>query len=130
MSMRAFLAIAGLLIALVQTAAAGAVGHNSAPRGGTSEGSRGSAAVPKVAAQKPKAAATPRAVTKQASRRILIYIPASGGDPVVDSGIGDAANCASYNGCTDAEYCIIWFLRCELVPPPVGTLQLTVGRLS
>jgi len=23
-------------------------------------------------------------------------------------------------GCTDEEYCIIWGLRCELVPPPVG----------
>ena len=129
MSMRAFLAIAGLLVALVQATAAGAVGHGGAPRTGTTGGG-GAVAVPKVAGHKSSAVASRTAVAKQASRRILIYVPASGGSPAVESGIGDAANCASYNGCTDEEYCIVWFLRCELVPPPVGTLRGAEGRPS
>src|SRR5262245_20791911 len=128
MGIRALLAIAGLLAALVQPAAAVAVGQNGAPRTGAAGGSGASATMAKVTREKPKALAARKAAAKRASNRILIYIPAAG-VPTTDYGLGDVANCASYTGCTDEEYCIIWFLRCELVPPPVGSLQLQAGRL-
>jgi hypothetical protein len=127
MNIRAFLTIAGVLAALVQPAAAGA---DNPLRAGTAHGGGASATKASVAKQNSKPVVTRSAVTKRASRTILIYTPASTVTTAVDQGVGDVNNCASYTGCTDDEYCIIWFLRCELVPPPVGSLQLHEGRLS
>ena len=136
MNMRAFVTRTVLTTALVLPVAAGAAvaagadratpdkapitGHHGAPQG-TAGKNRASVTTAKKAAQKSKAAVKAKAAATTA-RPLLIFVPSSGA-PIVDSGVGGAENCASYTGCSDEEYCIIWFLRCELVPPPVGSLD-------
>jgi hypothetical protein len=95
-------------------------GRHGAPQG-TAGKKGGSVTGRKNAAQKPKAAVKSKAA-RTTSRPLLIFVPSSGA-ATVESGIGGAENCASYTGCTDEEYCIIWFVRCELVAPPVGWLD-------
>jgi hypothetical protein len=78
--------------------------------------------------KKPKVAARPKA-SRTAARPLLLF----GRAPVataVETGIGGADNCAAYTGCSNEEYCIIWGLRCELVPPPVGTRPMREAPVS
>jgi hypothetical protein len=128
MSTRAFVTSAGLLLALVLPVPAGAIGENGAPRAGAAGGSTASISTAKVT-QKSRVGAAPKAVTKGVTRRILIYVRVFGA-PIPESGVGGGDNCASYAGCTDEEYCIVWGLRCDLVPAPVGTLESREGRPS
>ena len=135
MNIRAWVTTTLLTTALALPAAAGAAvgspgdraipgkapmtGHQAAPQRTTGKDRATVTAVTK-AAQKPKAAVKVKAAST--SRPSLIFVPSYVG-PTVESGIGGAENCAAYTGCTDEEYCIVWFLRCELVPAPAVTLD-------
>jgi hypothetical protein len=79
---------------------------------------------PKAVAKAKATVAKAKATAKKTTRPLVIYVVPVITSPSVESGVGGADNCASYHGCTDEEYCIVWGLRCELVPPPVGSLRL------
>jgi hypothetical protein len=81
-------------------------------------------------AQKPKLVARPKTKTTRAAARPLLIVVRPSVAATVETGIGGADNCAAYTGCSDEEFCVIWGLRCELVPPPVGTRALREAPVS
>jgi hypothetical protein len=133
MRIRAYATIAASITALVVAAGASAVAAPRADRATpeqatvTRENRVPAVQTPKAAAKaKPtvRAAAKTTSATKRTTRPLLMYVVPAITNPSVESGVGGADNCASYLGCTAEEYCIVWGLRCELVPPPVGSLRL------
>jgi hypothetical protein len=110
-------AAAACTAALVLSAAAGAATAARGQQATRPTIGKGTIAVSKVKAlPKPKPKPKPKQGVAAGVLVILPFIATSS-----DSSLGGVENCAAYTGCTEEEYCVIWGVKCDLVPQPVGT---------
>jgi hypothetical protein len=108
-------AAAACTAALVLSAAAGAA---TAARG--QQATRPTIGKGTIAVSKVKALPKPKPKPKQGvAAGVLVILPFIATSS--DSSLGGVENCAAYTGCTEEEYCVIWGVKCDLVPQPVGT---------